>query len=54
MPGTVFIPFSEITLERVQDAACRMMLQRYVNEALQGRFAVYVGDKSEGVVRPVG
>lgn len=52
--GTSFIPFSEIPFERVVDPACRVMLQRYVDEALQGRFAVYMGDESEGVVRPVG
>jgi flavin reductase (DIM6/NTAB) family NADH-FMN oxidoreductase RutF len=53
-PGTAYYDFAAIPWERFADAACRTMLQRYVDEARQGSFAIYMGNESEGVVRPVG
>jgi flavin reductase (DIM6/NTAB) family NADH-FMN oxidoreductase RutF len=53
-PGTAYFDFSAIPWDRFADAACRTMLQRYVDEAKQGAFAIYMGNESEGVVRPVG
>ena len=36
------------------DPACRSMLTRYIGEARQKSFAVYMGNETEGVIRPVG
>ena len=52
--GSVFIDLSAIPFEKIGDPACRSMLVRYVNEAKQRAFAIYMGTETEGVVRPVG
>ena len=49
-----FIPFDDIDLDRIIDPACRSMLTRYIGEARQKSFAVYMGNETEGVIRPVG
>ena len=52
--GTRFFAFDDIPFDRIRDSAMRDMLERYVSEARQGGFAIYMGDEIEGVVRPVG
>lgn len=52
--GTRFFPLNDIPFDRVKDSAMHDMLERYVSEARQGGFAIYMGDEIEGVVRPVG
>ncbi|WP_337660152.1 flavin reductase [Anderseniella sp. Alg231-50] len=52
--GTQFFAFDDIPFDRIRDSAMRDMLERYVSEARQGGFAIYMGDEIDGVVRPVG
>ena len=52
--GTRFFPLDNLPFERIKDSAMRDMLERYGDEARQGGFAIYMGDETEGVVRPVG
>lgn len=49
--GMVYIPLGKISWQRIKDDPCRSMLKRYSNEASQGGFAIYVGDKTEGTIR---
>ncbi len=51
--GTAYYAFDEIPFDRISDRACRTMLKRYVDEAIEGGFAVYMGDQSKGIVQPV-
>lgn len=52
--GTRFFAFDDIPFDRIKDSAMHIMLERYVSEARQGGFAIYMGDEVDGVVRPVG
>jgi len=52
--GTRYFAFDDIPFDRIKDSAMFDMLERYVSEARQGGFAIYMGDEIEGVVRPVG
>lgn len=54
-PGKArFYPFDEIPWDRIKDSAVRSMLERYVNEARQGRYGLYMGDETAGIIKPVG
>lgn len=54
-PGKArFYPFDDIPWHRISDSAVRSMLERYVAEARQGRFGLYMGDETAGVIKPVG
>ncbi len=54
-PGKArFHAFDEIPWNRITDSAVRSMLERYVSEARQGRFGLYMGDETTGVIKPVG
>ena len=50
----LYIPRESVPWERITDDPCRSMLKRYVDEAAQGGFAIYMGDETTGVVRPTG
>lgn len=52
--GMAYFPISEIPWERLGDPACQTMLRRYVKEATEGSFAIYMGDEAQGVVQPIG
>lgn len=52
--STQFFAFDDIPFDRVKDSAMHTMLERYVSEARQGGFAIYMGDEVDGVVRSVG
>lgn len=52
--GARMIPLDEIPWERLPDSALRSMLGRYVNERVEDRFGVYVGDFEAGQVHPLG
>jgi len=52
--GTRFFAFDDIPFDRIKDSAMHIMLERYVSEARQGGFAIYMGDEVDGIVRPVG
>ncbi|MGI9503549.1 MAG: flavin reductase, partial [Geminicoccaceae bacterium] len=52
--GMLYIPRESVPWERITDDPCRSMLKRYVDEAAQGGFAIYMGDETTGVVRPTG
>ncbi|MBI1386087.1 MAG: cag pathogenicity island protein Cag11 [Rhizobiales bacterium] len=52
--GTRFFALDDIPFDRIHDPAMRSMLQRYCDEARQGEFAVYMGDETEGIVKPTG
>lgn len=52
--GWGYHPVSVDTIDRLSDKPSKIMLERYAKEAAQGRFAVYMGDETEGVVHPVG
>jgi len=52
--GWGYHPVSVDTIDRLSDNPSKIMLERYASEAAQGRFAVYMGDETEGVVHPVG
>ena len=51
--GARLVPFSEIDTLSIPDAAVRIMLQRYANERVGGRFRIYSGDHERGEVRAV-
>jgi len=48
-----FYAFDEIPWHRLADDAARSMLRRYVNERLEARFGIYVGDAQSGSVEPL-
>lgn len=52
--GWGYHPVSVDTIDRLNDGPSKIMLERYASEAAQGRFAVYMGDETEGVVHPLG
>lgn len=52
--GTRLFPLDEIPWERLADSALRSMLGRYVNERVEDRFGVYVGDFEAGQVEALG
>jgi len=52
-PGVHLIPFDEIPWQRLADDALRSMLGRYINERLEDRFGVYVGDFEAGYTHPL-
>ena len=47
------IPFASIPWEDIRDAAVRAMIQRYVREREEDAFGIYVGDTTNGRVRPL-
>ena len=48
------IPFDEVPWDRLPDRAVRSMLGRYVDERVEDRFGVYVGDFEAGEVHAIG
>jgi len=48
--GVRLVPFDAVPWERLPNRAVRSMLERYVNERLEDRFGVYVGDFEAGRV----
>jgi len=52
--GVRMIPLDEIPWDRLPDSALRSMLGRYVNERVEDRFGVYVGDFEAGQVHTLG
>lgn len=52
--GVTLIPLAEIPWDRLPNKAVRSMLQRYVDERVEDRFGVYVGDFEAGQVRSLG
>ena len=51
--GMLYIPRDDVPWERIIDDPCRSMLKRYTDEATQGGFAIYMGDETAGIVRPI-
>jgi len=49
--GHRFVPFSEVPWDRITDVAVNSMLKRYIAEAGANKFAIYMGDENEGVVK---
>ncbi|MFT3987635.1 alpha/beta fold hydrolase [Aestuariivirga sp.] len=47
------VPFDRIPWEQLPDEATRIMLKRYADERLQGRFKIYSGSHERGQVRHV-
>jgi len=45
--------FNALPWDRLPDEAVRVMLRRYADERLQGRFKVYSGDHQRGEARPL-
>lgn len=52
--GVRLFPLDEVPWERLSDRALRSMLGRYVNERVEDRFGVYVGDFEAGQVQTLG
>lgn len=52
--GVRLIPFDEVPWDRLPDHALRSMLGRYVDERVEDRFGVYVGDFEAGHVQTLG
>ena len=44
-------PFDEIPWPKLPSDDMRTMLRRYVDENLEGRYGIYVGDRAGGTVR---
>ncbi|MGI9488426.1 MAG: flavin reductase family protein [Geminicoccaceae bacterium] len=51
--GMLYVPRDDVPWGRVVDDPCRSMLKRYTDEATQGGFAIYMGDETAGLVRPI-
>ena len=49
--GVRLIPFDEVPWDRLSDRALRSMLGRYVDERVEDRFGVYVGDFEAGHIQ---
>ena len=49
--GFRFVSFSDVPWDRITDVAVRTMLERYITEAEENKFAIYMGDENEGIVR---
>lgn len=49
--GTQFFAFDDIPWRHVKDNATYTLLKRFVHETRTDRFAIYVGDETEGDVR---
>lgn len=51
--GMTYVPLAKVPWQKISDDPCRIMLQRYANEASQGGFAIYMGDETEGIIWPL-
>ena len=46
--GHKYYNFKEIPWDRIKDEALIIMLKRYIEEAIHGNFAIYMGDEASG------
>ena len=49
--GYKYIKFNDINWEKIKDKALVIMLKRYIEEANQGDFAVYMGNETTGLTQ---
>ena len=49
--NSVFVKFNDINWEKIKDKALVIMLKRYIEEANQGDFAVYMGNETTGLTQ---
>jgi flavin reductase (DIM6/NTAB) family NADH-FMN oxidoreductase RutF len=52
-PSVECYPLEGIPWDRLEDEAIRVMLKRYVNERLEARFSIYVGNSETGSYKAV-
>ena len=49
--GYKYVKFNDINWEKIKDKALVIMLKRYIEEANQGDFAVYMGNETTGLTQ---
>ena len=49
--GYKYVKFNDINWEKIKDKALVIMLKRYIEEANQGDFAVYMGNETKGLTQ---
>lgn len=55
MPGRyTALAFDALPYDAFADSAVRIMLKRYADERLQGRFRIYSGNHERGEVKAIG